>query len=251
MRSPADDLTLRSRIRDGAIRLFGRRGFAATTVRAIAEEAGSSPALVLHHFGSKEGLREACDEHVVGMLMARNTAALDEASAEPGGATSLMREWLADVDRFRGELDYLARMLLDGSPAGERLFGELVGETRAMIERGAETGAFTRFSDPHVVAVILAAQSMVPLLFERPIARELGRERLDGDVIRSMTLPSLELYTHGLYADSSMLDAARAALGRGTPPPSGKGPGDPVQDPDPPRAGAPLPTDPDERTPGP
>ena len=45
--------------------MIGRTGFAGTTVRAIAAEVGVSPALLLHHFGSKDGLRDACDDHVL------------------------------------------------------------------------------------------------------------------------------------------------------------------------------------------
>ena len=70
-----------------------------------------------------------------------------------------------------------------------------------------------------------------------------------------MTVPTLELYTHGLYADQRLLEAARAALAddgattETAPAPtsasapasdavprvrSDKGPGNPNQDPDPP-----------------
>ena len=54
-----DDLTARARIRDSAIVYIGRHGWRAATLRAIATDAGVSPALVIHHFGSKDGLREA------------------------------------------------------------------------------------------------------------------------------------------------------------------------------------------------
>jgi hypothetical protein len=57
-----------------------------------------------------------------------------------------------------------------------------------------------------------------------------------------MTLPTLELYTHGLYSSTAILEAASAALA-GSPetsrgPRSDKGAGDPNQDPDPPAAPA-------------
>ena len=61
MRS-SDDLTTSARIRDAAIAQFGAHGFN-TGVRAIATAAGVSPGLVIHHFGSKDGLRKACDEY--------------------------------------------------------------------------------------------------------------------------------------------------------------------------------------------
>lgn len=241
MRSASDrdaaDLTLRSRIRDAAVRLFGRDGFAVTTVRAVAAEAGASPALVLHHFGSKEGLRRETDAHVVGLLMGRNSDMVQEAT-RPGGASALMREWLADVGSYRVELDYLARMLHDGSPAGDALFDALVVETQAMLESGADSGMFTRFGDPHAVAVLVTAQSVMPLLMERQIGRAFGTTGLDAATIRRITVPTLELYTHGLYADETVLEAAKAALERPHPPSSGKGPADPTQDPDPPSAPA-------------
>jgi AcrR family transcriptional regulator len=43
-------------IRQAAAELFGRNGFASTSVREIARLAGVDPALVIRHFGSKEEL---------------------------------------------------------------------------------------------------------------------------------------------------------------------------------------------------
>ena len=62
-----DDQTTRARIRDAAIEVFGRDGFA-TGVRAIATAAGVSPGLVNHHFGSKNGLRQVCDGYVLDVV---------------------------------------------------------------------------------------------------------------------------------------------------------------------------------------
>ena len=46
----------RAAIIAAARRLFGRAGYAATTVRAIAAEAGCSPALINRYFGGKQAL---------------------------------------------------------------------------------------------------------------------------------------------------------------------------------------------------
>jgi TetR/AcrR family transcriptional regulator, regulator of cefoperazone and chloramphenicol sensitivity len=70
MCSVPDDRTARAIIRDEALRLFAARGPDAVTVRQIAAAAGVSPALVVHHFGSKEGLREVVDQHVLGLFEA-------------------------------------------------------------------------------------------------------------------------------------------------------------------------------------
>src|SRR5699024_6424447 len=44
---------------------FAEHSFTKTTVRSIATTAGVSPGSVIHHFGSKEDLRSACDDYVL------------------------------------------------------------------------------------------------------------------------------------------------------------------------------------------
>ena len=63
MRSAPDDRTAIARIRDAAIDQWGQHGFN-VGLRSIAEAAGVSAALVIHHFGSKDGLRKACDDYI-------------------------------------------------------------------------------------------------------------------------------------------------------------------------------------------
>lgn len=48
---------------DAALRLVGERGFDATTLQLIADDAGMSKAGVLHHFGSRESLMLAIVRH--------------------------------------------------------------------------------------------------------------------------------------------------------------------------------------------
>src|SRR6188508_3529955 len=86
------DLTAKATIRNAALRLFADRGPDAVTVRDVAAAADVSPGLVMHHFGSKAGLREAVDEHVAqtfdAMLDALTDAELHDALGG-GDATSL------------------------------------------------------------------------------------------------------------------------------------------------------------------
>jgi AcrR family transcriptional regulator len=55
----------RKRLIEAAVRLFGREGFDAVPLRALAKEAGVSWGLIRFYFGSKDGLREAAEEWVV------------------------------------------------------------------------------------------------------------------------------------------------------------------------------------------
>lgn len=128
------DLTTKARIRDAALNRFPRDGFAATTIRAIATEAGVSPGLVVHHFGSKDGLREACDSYVVGKFRETKLAAMeDENVSNPGFA--------ATAFQVAGPLlRYFSWALVRGHSAADELFDEMVREgleiTRTAIDKG-------------------------------------------------------------------------------------------------------------------
>ncbi|WP_353816678.1 TetR family transcriptional regulator [Agromyces sp. SYSU T00266] len=237
-----EDATTAARIRDAAIARFGAHGYAGTSLREVAADAGVSAALVIHHYGSKEGLRRACDDWLVHELMGEKDRL--------GGASvaATIREWLDDPARFRTSIAYFAAMLADESPGADRLFDLLLAETSAMLERGVGDGSIHGSSDPELRAVLITAYGLAPLLLRGQLARVLGAPLDSPAVVRRMTLPTLEFYTQGLYADTHLLDAAREAIDsasgahapesrREDPAPrvrSDKGPGNPVQDPDPP-----------------
>ena len=56
-RRPRDDaMDIRRQIMDAAIKLFAQRGYAATSIRQIADEVGVNSAMIHYYFGSKEAL---------------------------------------------------------------------------------------------------------------------------------------------------------------------------------------------------
>ncbi|MFC0682648.1 TetR family transcriptional regulator [Lysobacter korlensis] len=228
MRSDTEDFTTRARIRDAAVLLFGQRGFAGTSVRTVAEAAAVSPGLVIHHFGSKDGLRAECDRFVVDSFLGQKS---ELSGAE---AAAAIQGWLSDLDAFRPRIDYLARMLTDTSPAADSLFDALLAGTAGMLEEQVAAGIMREPIDPQVTAAYLTVYGIVPLLLRRQLGRALGEDDLTPELIRRSTLPILDLYTHGLYADDRILTAAREALDRTSGPRSDKGQNDPNQDPDPP-----------------
>lgn len=62
------DLTAKARIRNAAVALFARKGPQGATLREIAEAAGVTHGLVVHHFRNKDGLRRAVQEYVTTMI---------------------------------------------------------------------------------------------------------------------------------------------------------------------------------------
>src|SRR3954464_15196123 len=127
MSSVADerDLTAKASIRNAALRLFAERGPDAVTMREIAAAAGVSPALVVHHFGSKEGLRAAVDGYAAqafDSLFATDEQELAEMLTGNSGVS--VAEMFARAFPHGSALPaYLRRLLLVNDPAGAALFG--------------------------------------------------------------------------------------------------------------------------------
>lgn len=206
MRSANADLTARARIRDAAIAHFAEDGFQKANLRAIAATAGVSSGLVVHHFGSKHQLREACDEHVLQVLVRRAR------QADSDHRQDLFREYLADPVGYRTQLRYMARAIQDDSPAAGRFVDTLVDESEAIVRSGIADGTMRPSSDPRALAVLTVLTSIATLTMPPPFARSLGHPEFGPEVLQRLALPSLELYTHGMYADDTVLRAAEKAI---------------------------------------
>lgn len=210
--SPQADLNTPAKIRGAAIENFAKVGFHKANLRAIAATAGVSASSVIHHFGNKEGLRRSCDEYVLRELIHR---ARDEAS--PAGLQDVIRNCLKSPAEFQIQIEYLARTIADDSPAGRQFVDTLVDGSEAIITVGISNGSMLPSSDPRVLAVLIAMTSLAMLTLTSHLARSLGYERLGPELMRRMALPSLELYTHGLYTDDTFLKAAQDALAAAQP----------------------------------
>ncbi len=206
MRS-ADDVTARARIRDAAVELFGRGGFERTTVRAIATEADVSPALVVHHFGSKEQLREACEQHLLAVVRDGKSKALG------GQAPPSPESYLATVEDSGPLLRYLARTLQEGGPAASRIFDGLVDDTVDYLAEAEGAGAVRPTQDARARASALVSWGLSQLLLGRLIAQSLGAGS-DEAALARIAGPALEIYTHGLFTDARFLDAFRSGRGQ-------------------------------------
>jgi len=210
MRSTAagDDLTTRARIRDVALDRFGRDGFAATGVRAIATEAGVSPGLVLHHFGSKEGLRQECDDYV-----ARTIREIKQVQAADPMAS--MDGWTAKVHELDWLRSYLSRALTDGSDLAFRLFAELSTDAESYLAKWEEHGLIRPSEDPVGRAAYLTATSLGMLVLRPLLARHLGVP--DGpEVLVHLSRSAMDMYARGLFADPAIGEQIAARLEENT-----------------------------------
>lgn len=208
MRS-ADDLTAVARIRDAAVDLFGRDGFG-VSVRAIAAAAGVSPGLVIHHFGSKEGLRKACDDFVTETVRASKTETIQ--SSDP--ATWLAQ--MAEIEEYAPLMAYLVRSMQSGGDLAKAFWRTMIDNSEQYIEEGVRAGTVKPSADPLGRARFLAmAAGGGFLLYLQLHDDPTDLRAVLRDYSEDMVLPALELYTNGLMADSIMYDAFLAQRQRG------------------------------------
>src|SRR3569833_2591176 len=165
--SRPEDLTARARIRDAAFRLFGERGVEATTVREIAKEAGVSPGLLRHHFGSKEDLRNACDKYAIDWLMQVKTEAWGTGGDNLGILASVHPEILR-------AMRYFAHSMLNDSAATAAVYDRLVDLTEQWFKDNNNAG----FTDPRATAAMMVAMQMGPLVMHEHVSRALGADIL-------------------------------------------------------------------------
>ncbi|MEU9605514.1 TetR family transcriptional regulator [Streptomyces sp. NPDC048057] len=138
----------RERILDAAVRLFGERGYAATSLRAVTEAAGANIAAVNYHFGSKEGLLRAVVSRAMAPVNTEREQRLDRLLADGGRprARDVVRIFtetgasLTSGHEGQGEVArFLGRVMFEPEPAVRRVFADEVSpvEGRCLTALGA------------------------------------------------------------------------------------------------------------------
>lgn len=204
MRSVDGDLTTKARIREAAIARFPEDGFAGTTVRAIAADAGVSPGLVLHHFGSKEELRRACDEHVLRLLDERKRASIRAGSYREAGAIAAAYQLVAPA------LRYLAWTLSTGGDAAARIFDEWLEDVKGQLEEAEEMGQVNPIEDKHGQAAVLVALQLGGIVLHEHVSRALGVDVLTPEGLVVEAPYALRLFSGELFNREVIEEASRA-----------------------------------------
>ena len=188
---PSDDLTSRARIRHAALEQFAAAGYRATTLRGVAAQAHTSLGVVQHHFGSKDGLRAACDAYVTEFIQEQVARSTDlEQLADPAHADQL-------YGRAPAVLRYLGRALADGSPTMAPLFdGFVAAAEQRLVERG-ET------DDPHGVAAVLVAMRLGVYTLNDHIARAFDAPALTSESMRRIAAALLQIVDPELLGPAS------------------------------------------------
>lgn len=200
-RVAAVDLTTRARIRDAAILRFGRDGFG-TPLRTIAADADVSAGLVIHHFGSKDHLRAACDAHVLEEIR----HAKQDSVVRTGGGKFL--EYFSTAEQFAPVFAYVVRSLQQGGPLARSFVDHMVEDAVSYMREAVAAGVMVPSRDEEARARYLVHSSlgaaMLTLALDAPDDPDLaGLMRRHYDAI---VLPALEIFSEGLLTTRRMLD---------------------------------------------
>lgn len=202
----AEDLTTRARIRDAAMVAFSEKGFRGATMRGIASAAGVSLGLVQHHFGTKEGLRAACDDRVLELIRIKMQA-LDEGVLADPQVLSTLLSMAPAVQR------YFARAVVDGS---ERLAG-LVDEVMTKTEEYLTSRWPDRFAPgtwrTRDAGAVMTAVNTSTMVLQANLARRMDVEPWSETAIRRIGMGMFDIFEAiSDMVDSDMWRDLRAAV---------------------------------------
>jgi AcrR family transcriptional regulator len=188
----------RRQILDAAVRAFAKKGYHASRVSDIAEEAGVAYGLVYHYFESKDAVLEAIFREMWGRMVAAINAvqSLDDSPREQlrKACAIVLRTWRDYPDVVRVLVREVAR-------SGEQLQREVEEIAQAflafqhIIERGQEQGEFRTDIAPR-----LAAWIVYGALEEILTGWVLGRLPGSDDDIRDAELAVVGILCDGLVS---------------------------------------------------
>ncbi|GAA1823697.1 TetR family transcriptional regulator [Nesterenkonia flava] len=182
----------KERILTAAIDLYGRLGFDGVTVKEIAQAASVSAPLVIHHFGSKAGLRAACDAYVAEQFRRTKTESVRRGNLPRNVAHEAMAA-------NRHLVKYLMRAFMEGGETIDAFFDQLVEDSLVYTSEAEEIGLVYPSRNPRHRAVVMLLQSFGSLILHRQLERHLGVSLLDDEPnpegLDAYMATVLELYT--------------------------------------------------------
>lgn len=199
---PPSDGGARDRIRDAAVLRFARSGFDAS-VRAVAADAGVSAALVIHHFGSKDALHRACDEHVLAWIVASKRHNMGRAT---GGQ---LLQVLAESDEYAPLLGYVMRSLQSGGDVARAFVQHMIDDARVYVREAVADGIAKPSVDEDARARYLTLSALGTLSLSLTLDPPDDPENFSATLrtfLAEQYLPMIEMFAQGFLTSRRMLD---------------------------------------------
>lgn len=193
--------------------LFAERGFDGVTVRDIATAAEVSVGLINHHFGSKEGLREAVDRYFLAQF--EEVLISDDLREPPGSkgqdasadeGLEFYAEWVdgwigRHIDDWDASKAYMRRALLEGNEWGASLFERFYQVARTTVDRADVRGNIRPDVDRLWLPFLMIYLEVGTLLLEPFVERILGKSPFDRALWHRRHRAYVDLMYNGILPD--------------------------------------------------
>lgn len=186
-----------------AMELFAEKGFDGITVRDIASAADVSVGLINHHFGSKDGLREAVDKYFLRQFeeVLHEQRPQDMLANDVNGLNSVAEwteQWIdRHIDDWNLSKSYMRRALLEGNEWGMNLFDRFYQVVRSSVDRMDAEGRLREDVDRLWLPFLLMYMELGTLLLEPFVEKILGKSGFDRDLWRRRHTAYIDLLYRG------------------------------------------------------
>jgi TetR/AcrR family transcriptional regulator len=190
---------LKTQILDTAEEFFSDSGYAATSIRRIADKAGVNPALVHYYFGNKKALLQNVMERTLEPLGHAIAAMKNGPDASPEVIARLLLSMAAEHPNIPRLM--IREVLLPGGEMQqyftENLAPHLGGALPALLSREKSAGHMREDSDPAISAMLILALCVFPFI-ARALAEPVLGIRFDEDGIELLNQQVSELLKQGM-----------------------------------------------------
>jgi len=191
----------KQRILDAAIRLFAKKGYAATGMRELSKEADVNLAMINYYFGTKQKiLEEIIDQFCKGDIERKQKILFSDV-----GMDEKVRLLVADTVQFYRENQELALVSITEFPYDiPEIADYKANYVRSMLSIGADSLA-ELFEDQlndkiKLEAFASSMMGMIAIHFiMKPVLQKLGDEDFDDDYYDSFTETITDLLLFGLF----------------------------------------------------
>ncbi len=193
---------VRQRLIEAAARRIAEQGYSRTSVRAIAEAAGVTPAMIPYYFGDKGGLLEA----ILDTAFERLLAGVRELAAEGAGADGPFAErfiplYLRTIGREPWIPQLLVREVLAAdTPVRERFVERFARRAAALVpalfEQEIASGRLRADLDPQLTVLSVLGMCVFPFVAVPVVGPVLGVE-VDAGFADRLAEHTVRLFVEG------------------------------------------------------
>ena len=194
-----DQQDLKKQILDTAEALFSDNGYAATSIRRIAEGSGVNPALVHYYFSNKKSLLQSVLDRALEPMVLAIAEMKSGSEASPEMISGLLVSMAAKHPNVPRLL--IREVFLPGGEMqqhfADNMAPRLGGALPALLSREKSAGRLREDSDPAISAMLILAISIFPFI-ARTLAEPVLGIKYDEDGIEFLNQQITQLLKRGI-----------------------------------------------------